>query len=77
MMATRNTSSPEKRRRMKLADAAKYLGISPASVSRLITRGVLKYTVDPLDMRRRLVLVEDLDCLRKQSLVSDESEDSV
>jgi hypothetical protein len=76
MMATRNTSSPGKRRRMKLADAAKYLGMSPASVSRLITRGVLEYTVDPLDLRRRLVLVEDLDRLREQSLVSEEAEDS-
>lgn len=76
MMATRNTSSPGKRRRMKLADAANYLGMSPASVSRLITRGVLKYTVDPLDLRRRLVLVEDLDRLREQSLVSEEAEDS-
>lgn len=76
MMATRNTTSPEKRKRMKLADAARYLGISPASVSRLISKGVLKYTVDPLDMRRRLVFVEDLDRLREQSLVSEESEDT-
>jgi hypothetical protein len=76
MMATRNTSSPGKRRRMKLADAARYLGISAASMSRLITRGVLECTVDPLDRRRRLVLVEDLDSLKEQSLANEEREDA-
>ena len=75
-MTDRNLSSPEKRRRMKLADAAKYLGISPASVSRLIARGVLPYTVDQLDRRVKMVRVEDLDRLMEQSLRGEEAVES-
>jgi hypothetical protein len=65
-MATRNTSSPEKRR-MKLRDAAAYLGVSHAMITRLVTLGVLPYTVDRLDLRKKLVLVEDLDRIKDQS----------
>lgn len=65
-MSTRNTSSPEKKR-MKLRDAAAYLGVSHAKITRLVELGVLPYTVDRLDLRKKLVLVEDLDRIKNQS----------
>lgn len=74
MMATRDTTSPEKKKRMKLSDAATYLGVSAAKMSRLIGAGRLSYSVDPLDLRRKLVLVEDLDRIKEQSLSSEEEE---
>ncbi len=53
---------------MKLSDAAAYLGISAAKISRLIRAGELSYSVDPLDKRRKIVRVEDLDRIKEQSL---------
>lgn len=73
-MVTRSTSSAKKKRRMKLTDAAAYLGVSPAKVSRLIRAGELTYSDDSLDRRRRLVLVADLDRIKEQSLPSEEDE---
>lgn len=57
---------------MKLSDAAAYLGISAAKISRLVRAGELSYSVDPLDKRRKIVRVEDLNRIREQSLASDE-----
>lgn len=68
----RNASSPEKKKRMKLSDAAAYLGTSASKISRLIKAGELSCSVDPLDRRRKIVWVEDLDRIREQSLASDE-----
>ena len=73
-MMNRNASLPEKKRRMKLSDAAVYLGISAAKLSRLVSRGELSYSIDPLDRRRRLVAVTDLDRLRQQSLLEAEKD---
>ncbi len=70
----RNASSPEKKRRMKLSDAAAYLGTSAAKLSRLVSSGELSYSVDPLDRRRKLVSVADLDQLKKQSLLAREAD---
>ncbi len=67
-----NASLPEKKKRMKLSDAAAYLGISAAKISRLIRAGELSYSVDPLDRRRKIVRVEDLDRIKDQSLLSEE-----
>jgi Helix-turn-helix domain len=69
-----NLSSPETKRRMKLSDAARYLGISAAKLSRLVSSGELSYSVDPLDRRRKLVLVADLDQLKKRSLLTREAD---
>jgi predicted XRE-type DNA-binding protein len=66
MMPTRNTSSEKKR--MKLRDAAVYLGVSQAKITRLIRLGILPYTVDELDLRQKLVLVEDLDRIKNRFL---------
>lgn len=73
MMSTRKTT-PWGRSRMKLGDAAVYLGVSPAKLSRIVGRGELPYTVDPLDRRRKLVAVADLKRLREQSLLAEESD---
>lgn len=63
------TASP---RRMKLSDAAAYLGVSAAKVSRLVKAGELTCFEDILDRRRKLVLVEELDRPKEQSLKSEE-----
>ena len=70
---TRNASG-EKPRRMKLSDAAAYLGVSPAKISRLIKSGELKCSGDILDRRRKIVRVEDLDRIKEQSLSSEEDD---
>lgn len=66
-MDTRNTSHDQERR-LKLSDAAAYLGVSPAKVSRLIKEGLLKCKIDLLDRRKKWVRVKDLDSLKQQSL---------
>jgi hypothetical protein len=53
---------------MTLTEAAAYLGTSPAKLSRLIGSGQLTYTIDPLDLRRKLVLVADINRLKEKSL---------
>jgi hypothetical protein len=58
---------------MKLSDAAAYLGVLPAKLSRIVGRGELSCTVDPLDRRRKLVTVADLKRLREQSLLAEET----
>lgn len=68
---TRNASG-EKSRRMKLSDAATYLGVSAAKISRLIKAGELQCSSDSLDRRRKLVRVEDLDRIKEGSLTSTE-----
>lgn len=73
MMVTRKTP-PQRRSRMKLSDAAAYLGVSPAKLSRIVGKGELSFTVDPLDRRRKLVAVADLKRLREQSLQAEEME---
>lgn len=65
-MKTRN-SSPDKERRLKLRDAAAYLGVSPATMSRLIKLGLLTCKVDLLDRRKKWVWLKDLDTLKQQS----------
>ena len=69
-MATRNTSSANKRK-LKLTDAAAFLGVSPPKISRLIKAGELKCVIDPLDKRRKLVDVKALERLKRKSLNTD------
>jgi hypothetical protein len=73
-MGTRKTPPPQGRSRMKLSDAAAYLGVSPAKLSRIVGRGELPCTVDPLDRRRKLVAVADLQQLKQQSLLAEEKD---
>ena len=65
---------PGKRRRMKLCEAAAYLGVTTSMMSRLVRRGVLSYTVNPFDRRLKLVSVEDLDRLKEQALIEEEED---
>ncbi len=69
-MDTRNTSSAKKRK-LKLSDAAAFLGVSPSKVSRLIKAGELKCVDDPLDRRRKLVEVKALERLKLRSLIDE------
>jgi predicted site-specific integrase-resolvase len=70
MMGTRKSSS-SKNRKMKLKDAAAFLGVSVPVMTRLVNSGVLKYAVDPLDRRRKLVAIEELERLKRESLNRD------
>lgn len=61
--------SPAKtERRMALTQAAAYLGISERKMAHMVKRGEISFTVDPLDRRRKLVSVAELDSLKRQSL---------
>ena len=47
-----------------LKEAARYLGISDIKIRRLINKGLLKVSLDPLDDRKRLVKKSELDTLK-------------
>ncbi len=53
---------------MKLKDAAVFLGISIPAMTRLVSSGTLKYVIDPLDRRKKMVAVEELERLKQESL---------
>lgn len=61
-----NTSTIEWPVKMKLALAAKFLGISPSSLSNMINSGKIKYENDPLDNRVKLVKRSDLEALLRR-----------
>ena len=46
-------------------EAAKRLGVSPVTLRRRVNRGELATYIDPLDDRRKLVRIQDLDALRQ------------
>lgn len=53
---------------MTLTQAADYLGISLRKMAYMVSGGEIKFTVDPLDKRRKLVSIAELDSLKRQSL---------
>lgn len=57
-LKSRSEKWPEK---MKLSQAHKFLGISFATMSNLVSRGVIAVENDPLDRRVRLVKRADLE----------------
>lgn len=61
-------SAAKKERRMTLTQAAGYLGISLRKMAYMVSSGEIKFTVDPLDRRRKLISVAELDSLKRQSL---------
>ena len=61
-------SSPGDGRKMTLTQAAAYLGVSARKMAHMVRDGEVSVTVDPLDKRRRLVEVRQLDELRRRSL---------
>jgi predicted site-specific integrase-resolvase len=69
-MDNRKTSTTKKRK-LKLNDAAAFLGVSAAKISRLIKAGELKCVDDPLDRRRKLVEVKALERLKRRSLAEE------
>jgi predicted site-specific integrase-resolvase len=70
MMDT-SKSSTRKSRKMKLKDAAAFLGVSIPVITRLVSSGTLKYVIDPLDRRKKMVSVEELERLKRESLAGD------
>lgn len=65
---TRNKkTSPTADRWIKRSDVAQYLGIGWRVVERLLREGKIKTIRDPLDHRRKMVSVEDLDRLKQRS----------
>lgn len=54
---------------LPLGEAAAYLGVSRRKIWQLVKRGELPSWSDPLDRRRKLVRVEDLNKLREGSYV--------
>jgi excisionase family DNA binding protein len=62
-------SSSGSRKWMTLTEAAAYLGVSTRKMSQMVKDGAIKnVVVDPLDKRRRLVAVSQLDDLKQRSL---------
>lgn len=49
---------------LNLKEAARYLGVSDIKIRRLINKGLLKVSLDPLDDRKRLVKKSELDTLK-------------
>lgn len=53
---------------MTLTQAADYLGISLRKMAQMVKDGEIKFIVDPLDRRRKLISVAEMDSLKQQSL---------
>lgn len=60
-------SLDEETRKITLSEVAAYLGVGRRVVSRLVKGGQLKIYKDPLDDRRKLISVKQLDQLRRES----------
>ena len=54
---------PEK---MRISQARKFLGVSPMKMTQLVSSGRLKYEIDPLDNRVKLVRRADLEALKRE-----------
>jgi len=53
--------------KMTLTEAARYLGVSRVTMSALVKRGKVKVATDPLDTRKKLIKVTDLNKLKEAS----------
>jgi excisionase family DNA binding protein len=53
--------------KLTVREAAEYLEVTRAKVSRMIRDGEIKCTVDPLDKRLRLINFDELVRLKKRS----------
>jgi predicted site-specific integrase-resolvase len=49
-----------------VTEAQQRLGVSRDKISRLMRDGELPYTINPLDRRKKFVLVTDLEALKKR-----------
>jgi DNA-binding MarR family transcriptional regulator len=55
---------------MILREAAAYLGVSTAKMSRIIKNGELEVRTDPLDRRVKFVKERDVERLRRASMIA-------
>jgi excisionase family DNA binding protein len=53
--------------KITLSEVAGYLGVGRRVVSRLVKEGIIRIRKDPLDSRRKLVSLRELDQLKRQS----------
>ena len=60
--------SPKAEKRISMSEVGAYLGVSQRVVDRLVRQGQIKAVRDPLDNRRKLVSVRELDELKQRSL---------
>lgn len=57
-------------KKINLSQARKILGVSPNKMSKLVNDGTLPYVQDPLDQRVKLVLLKDVENLKRLSAKS-------
>ena len=67
MMMSRDEELYEGDPKITLSEVAAYLGVGRRVVSRLVKEGAIRTRKDPLDSRRKLVSIRELDQLKKQS----------
>jgi excisionase family DNA binding protein len=67
MMTKRDEETHEGDPKITLSEVAAYLGVGRRVVSRLVKEGAVRIRKDPLDSRRKLVSVRELDQLKRQS----------
>ena len=63
MRATDHTET-----KLTFTEAAAYLGVSHRKITQMAKNGEIKFTIDPLDKRRKLVKLADLKQLKHASL---------
>jgi len=56
---------------LNLKEAARYLSVSDIKIRNLISKGILKVSLDPLDDRKRLVKRNELDILKTPRPIDD------
>lgn len=71
MPSAKKSDSPTPNAMIKRGDIGKYLGVGWRVVARLLKEGKIKPVQDPLDNRRKLVRISDLDRLKQTSLKDD------
>jgi len=54
-------------KKINLTQARKILGVSPNKMSKLVNDGTLAHELDPLDQRVKLVLLKDVERLKRVS----------
>jgi hypothetical protein len=69
LMSDNGSSNPmaDDSKKINLTEARKILGVSPNKMSKLVTDGTLQYELDPLDQRVKLVLLREVERLKKHS----------
>jgi len=66
-MNRRDEETQEVDPKITVSEVAAYLGVGRRVVSRLVKEGTIRIRKDPLDSRRKLVSVRELNQLKQQS----------